>query len=193
MTAPSSSVVIAQRQQLRHLIRARREALSYLQELAGARRLAHRLRQHPRIRQAARIGLYAGFRGELDPWRFHAEWSRGKQLLLPVLSPDGQASLKFVSAAPPWRNNRFGILEPCYREQTTCPIWQLDVLLLPLVAFDRAGNRLGMGGGFYDRTLAHLPVWAKRPWCMGVGYRFQEVAALPAAAWDQPLDEIITD
>lgn len=174
-------------------MRQQRQALSTQQQHHAARRLARKLAQHLRLRQARRIALYVGHKGELDPWRFASLWQEGKTLYLPVLHPDGSNRLLFVRTGDRWRRNRFGIREPVWRSQDVCPLSRLDVLLVPLLAFDRQGGRLGMGGGFYDRTLASLPAWGRRPWCLGVGYRFQEVAALPLARWDQPLDGIITD
>ena len=92
--------------------------------------------------------------------------------------------------------NRFGILEPASRRRDRarkpCAI---DVVLAPLVAFDSEGNRLGMGGGFYDRTLArlgHLRHW-RTPRLVGVAYDFQKVDALPAQDWDVPLDAVVSE
>jgi 5-formyltetrahydrofolate cyclo-ligase len=71
----------------------------------------------------------------------------------------------------------------------------LDVILMPLVAFDGQGNRLGMGAGYYDRTLAflrHRRHWRK-PRIIGLAYEFQRMPALPAEPWDVPLDGIITE
>lgn len=189
----TSTSPLQTRRELRRQMRARRSALSMSQQRQAALRLAHKLARHPRLQGAKRIALYVGHRGELDPWRFAAHWGKGKMLYLPALHPDGSNRLLFVRAGKRWRHNRFGIREPCWQGREVCALTRIDVLLMPLLAFDRQGGRLGMGGGFYDRTLAQLPAWSKRPWCLGVGYRFQEVARLPLADWDQPLDAIITD
>ncbi len=74
------------------------------------------------------------------------------------------------------------------------PTWTLDIILLPLVGFDRYGNRLGMGGGFYDRTLARLNHCdMKRPLLIGLAHHCQEVEQLQTQSWDIPLDIIATD
>ena len=92
------------------------------------------------------------------------------------------------------RPNRFGIAEPELGKNPTAPVWTLDIILLPLVAFDRAGNRMGMGGGFYDRTLARLNNSAmERPLLIGLAHHCQEVEHLQAQSWDIPLDIIATD
>ena len=71
----------------------------------------------------------------------------------------------------------------------------LDVILLPLLGFDRNGNRLGFGGGFYDATLAGLRLRdaASTPLLVGVGYAAQEVAAIAPQPWDVRLDYIATE
>lgn len=183
----------ASRQQLRQRMRQQRRALSPLARRQAAWRLAQRLSQQPAIQQATRVGLYIGHDGELDPWRFSSLWRGKKRLYLPVLYQDRSARLHFVAAGNYWRHNRFGIPEPRFQGKHCCPLWRLDVLLLPLTAFDSQGGRLGMGGGFYDRTLAQLPSWGQRPVCFGIGYRFQQQDTLPLARWDQPLDGVITD
>ncbi len=93
--------------------------------------------------------------------------------------------------------NRFGIPEPDTRHgahrarrQAT---WTLDVILLPLVGFDDDGQRIGMGGGFYDRTLAFTQRPGPRPRLIGLAHDCQRVTRLPVAPWDVPLDAIVSD
>ena len=85
-------------------------------------------------------------------------------------------------------DNRFGIPEPVTDE--TIAVKDLELILLPLTAFDLQGNRLGMGGGFYDRTLAALA--DKKPLLVGLAYDFQEVADCPVEDFDQPLQMILS-
>lgn len=70
----------------------------------------------------------------------------------------------------------------------------MDIILLPLTGFDARGNRLGMGGGFYDRTLAFRQrAGQRRPLLVGIAHACQEVPLIPSASWDIPLDRIVTD
>ena len=91
--------------------------------------------------------------------------------------------------------NRFGIPEPSLRQHRIALPWALDVILVPLVGFDSACRRLGMGGGFYDRTLGflrHRTHW-RRPTLIGLAHECQRVAELEAQPWDVPLDMVVTE
>ncbi len=190
---PLSSSQHAKRQTIRQQLRRQRAALTRSQQQHAAWRMAMQLKQHPAIVKAKHVGLYLPHGGEIDPWQFRHHWQDGKHLYLPVLPPDRGHRLHFLEASGPWTHNHFGIIEPAYREDKKRPVHQLDVLLMPLVAFDRQGNRLGMGGGYYDATLAALPAWSKRPICLGIAHSFQEIDNLPSADWDWPLDGVVTD
>ena len=91
------------------------------------------------------------------------------------------------------RSNSFGIREP--RHRSRIPTRQLDVVLVSLVGFDPNGNRLGMGGGFYDRHFSFLKSRTRylRPRLIGVAYAMQEVAQIPHDPWDVPMWGIVTE
>ena len=91
------------------------------------------------------------------------------------------------------RPNLYGINEPALLLRGRA-LWALDVILLPAVAFDQEGFRLGMGGGYYDRTLADMARRPRRPRLVAVGYDFQRVekGVIPLAPWDQPVDLTVT-
>ena len=186
----------ATRASIRRHMRRQRRALTAGERRRSAARLARRLRRHEWAGRAHRIGLYLAGNGELNPLpAFQQSRMQHKQLYLPVLDPLRTGMLRFV----PWNaqtrliRNRFGIPEPSLRQHTGVATWTLDLILMPLVAFDDHGNRLGMGGGFYDRTLEAIWRHPVRPRLVGVAHRFQRVERLPAASWDVPLDTVITD
>src|SRR5690606_30711932 len=118
---------------------------------------------------------------------------QGKQLYLPVLHPFVAGYLLFVRYDPDTLlyPNRFGIPEPLAQCHHLQPGNQLGISFTPLVAFDLKGNRLGMGGGFYDRTLSQLPA-KSRSQVIGLAHSCQQVDAVPTDSWDVPLQRIIT-
>jgi 5-formyltetrahydrofolate cyclo-ligase len=122
-------------------------------------------------------------------------WNTGQAIYLPVIHPFNGANLLFqrYEKNSPMRANRYGILEPKLNCSQICPLPELDYVLMPLVAFDKFGNRLGMGGGFYDRTLARLyeQHW-QQPQLIGLAHACQQVDELPIESWDVPLKTIIT-
>jgi 5-formyltetrahydrofolate cyclo-ligase len=160
-----------------------------------SRALARNLRASLRVRRAHRIACYLANDGEIDPGpAINLLRGGGRRILLPVLRGERLWFLPFEPGTP-LAANRFGIPEPAVSARHRCPARDLDLVLVPLVAFDGAGNRLGMGGGFYDRTFAYLrtrAVW-KRPQLIGVAYEFQRLEALPVQTWDIPLQGIATE
>ncbi|MBW8054027.1 MAG: 5-formyltetrahydrofolate cyclo-ligase [Nitrospira sp.] len=119
-----------------------------------------------------------------------------KMCYLPVLSRVRGDALWFAPAAPGTVlvANHFGILEPAVGRRDLVRAQKLDLILLPLVGFDPRGNRLGMGAGFYDRTLAilrHRKHWRK-PHLIGLAHELQRVDQLASDLWDIPLQAIVT-
>ncbi len=186
------------RAQLRRRMRTARRALTPHQQRQAAEALVKRLLRLPAVRRARRVALYLPNDGEIDPTGLIAPLhARGTRLALPLLAPLGQGRLWFLPWQPgePLSANRFGIPEPACSRRRRLPDWHLDLVLLPLVAFDANGNRLGMGGGFYDRTFARLASrrhW-RRPRLIGIAHHFQQTDALPQQPWDVPLDAVVTD
>jgi 5-formyltetrahydrofolate cyclo-ligase len=183
---------------LRRQLRTRRRALDARARRLAAEDLARALTRSPLFRRARRIACYLAVDGEMETGAvIRAAWQLGKQVYLPVLSPFGPDRLWFRRYRPDsvMTRNRFGIAEPGPRGNPLLPPRRLDLVLAPLVAFDAAGSRLGMGGGFYDRTFAYLHHrlrW-QVPRIVGVAYQFQEVERLPAEPWDVPLWGVATE
>lgn len=177
---------------MRRELRATRRVIPESRRRENARALARRLARLHEFRAAGSVAAYVANDGEIDPAPALALARRmGKRTLLPVLRG---AALGFVTHAADQRlvPNRFGIPEPAAGDLLAPRA--LDVVLVPLVGFDGHGNRLGMGGGFYDRTFAflrHRTRW-RRPHLVGVAHEEQRVDSLEARSWDVRLDVIIT-
>ncbi len=169
-----------QRQNIRNQIRQRRRALTSEQQNNFALQTAERIAVHPRIQAAHSIAVFLSFDGELDTRPLIERlWQQAKQVYLPVLHPFSPGNLLFLRYTPetPLVHNRFNILEPQLDVRNVLPVGSLDVVLTPLVAFDSSGQRLGMGGGFYDRTLQN---WQHLgPYPIGLAHDCQQVEQLP--------------
>jgi 5-formyltetrahydrofolate cyclo-ligase len=201
-------MVINLRQSIRSEIRLKRRLLGKEDQHNAAKLLLTQLAQHKKIQTAKHIALYLANDGELDPMFFIQWcWSKGKEVYLPVIHPFNKSNLLFLRYAENTKlqTNKFGILEPLLNVNDVCPVSSLDVLCTPLVAFDHSGARLGMGGGFYDRTLAK---WFSQQdnktysnldkinhsnfHPIGIAHDCQLVDSIPIEQWDIPLPEIIT-
>ncbi|WP_306958597.1 5-formyltetrahydrofolate cyclo-ligase [Pseudomonas synxantha] len=186
------------RPQLRRMLRKARRALTPSEQRQAALGVYRQLAQHPLFRRAKHISLYLPTDGEIDPrLLLRAAQRRGKATYLPVLSAWPRTKMVFQRVRPGERllPNRFGILEPRVNAHRQRQVWALDLVLLPLVGFDDAGGRLGMGGGFYDRSLAYLArrySWRK-PTLLGLAHECQKVGRLAQASWDVPLAGTVTD
>ncbi|KOO57490.1 5-formyltetrahydrofolate cyclo-ligase [Rheinheimera sp. KL1] len=183
------------RQQLRNHIRSVRKSLSTAQQHQASLDLVQQLLPRPEVQQAQHIALYLTNDGELDTTPLiQALWQRGKTLYLPLLHPVVPGYLVFQLYTPntSLKPNQFGIGEPELNCSLLCPVEQLDLIFTPLVAFDLQGQRLGMGGGFYDRTLSQLDSTATKPQLIGLAHDCQQVESVPVEAWDIPLPAICT-
>jgi 5-formyltetrahydrofolate cyclo-ligase len=182
--------------ELRARLRAQRAALGASERIAAANALISTLEQLPEFLVDTHVAGYWAVNGELPLnialGHLHA---RAQNYYLPVLV-DGKL-LKFAQWRPgiSVRTNRYGIPEPQCEPSAQLSAAQVDLVLVPLLGFDRRGNRLGAGAGYYDRSFAFLRDNARpaQPLLVGIGYHFQEVPELQPESWDVPLDFVATD
>ena len=181
------------RQQIRQQIRLRRRALTPEQQTQFALQAADRMMAYTPVLLAHTVAVFLSFDGELDTRPLIDQlWRAGKRVYLPVLHPFSPGNLLFLHYHPSSDLvvNRLKIREPKLDVRDVLPLSQLDVLVTPLVAFDADGQRLGMGGGFYDRTLQNWRQHRLQP--VGYAHDCQQVDALPTEQWDIPLPAVIT-
>ncbi len=189
-------MLYSSKKQLRQKMRAARREMGDSKRSRAAKDAAKLLLGDKIFQQSRKIAIYLPNDGELDPSPlFAAIWSLNKQSFLPKIL--WQKRLQFVSYNPESRmiKNRYGIWEPAVAACNIVPAWSLDLVVLPLVAFDKEGHRLGMGGGYYDRTfsfLRHRRCW-KKPHLIGLGYDFQKVDLVPHGAFDVSLSGVVTE
>lgn len=184
--------------ELRTHIKKQRSQLSIQEQAAYSKEIAERLCTSAFFEKAQTIALYLPVQGEVDT-RLIVEKARQakKSCYLPVLSPEDELHLCFLpfDASTQFVRNRFNIPEPKFDPSTCLQPEDLDLVITPLVAFDKACNRMGMGLGFYDRTFQFLLIKprADRPVLCGLAYGFQEVASTDPQPWDVSLNYVITE
>ena len=186
------SPVNTDRVQLRRELRARRRELPAAQRIAAADALAARLLALPFAPERGYVAGYWAMDGEIALHAWQLNLPRGCIYCLPVLAGD---MLRFA----PWRpgdalaTNRFGIPEPDVEPSSALPASDMAFVAMPLVGFDANGTRLGMGGGWYDRSFAFRNETPAPPWLVGVGFESQRVDAIDVHDWDVRPDAICTE
>ena len=177
---------------LRRTLRERRRQLPPATRIAAAEALSARLLTLPFAPATGHVAGYWAMDGEIALHVWQMRLPADVHYCLPVLGDDNL--LRFA----PWRPgealvaNRFGIPEPA--EAEALPAEAMTMIVLPLVGFDAQGQRLGMGGGWYDRSLAfRRDRPAPPPWLVGAGFAVQRADTLPIEPWDVPLDAVCTE
>ena len=184
------------RRVLREYVIEQRNALTKQQLNAASRDMCLLLESTPEFHHAVHIAAYWPVRGEMDVRPVMEQARRyGKQVYLPVIVEDDL--LKFAAYEPDMktRRNRYGIQEPDVAADALVSPRELDLAIVPLVVFDSYGNRLGMGGGFYDRTFAFLndEAGAVKPSLVGAAHEFQHTSEIPRQPWDVPTRLVVTE
>ncbi|WP_315316514.1 5-formyltetrahydrofolate cyclo-ligase [Pantoea vagans] len=188
-----SSPSMLQRQEIRQQVRHLRRAMPDEQQAQAAEQLAELALNYAPVTAARNIALFLSVDGELNTRPLIARlWHLKKAVYLPVLHPFSPGNLLFLRYSPdtPLIPNKLRIPEPPLDIRQLITLDQLDLMLVPLVAFDQHGQRLGMGGGFYDRTLQNWRQHGFLP--VGLAHDCQQVDSLPVAEWDVPLPAVMT-
>ena len=178
----------AAKRALRASIRRRRCAVEPESRERSAEAVAARLVDTMEWRSASRVALYSALPDELPTGPLHqAARVRGLPVLWPrILGERLEFALCEEGVLVP---GRFGVLAPPAR-CPACGLVQGDLVIVPALAFDASGRRLGRGGGYYDRVLADLPARASS---VAIGYDFQQVDAVPAEDHDVAVSMVVTD
>jgi 5-formyltetrahydrofolate cyclo-ligase len=188
-----STAAAREKRELRGRLRAQRLALPAVERMRAAEAIVGPLLDNPLFAQPGYVAGYWAMAGELPLHVLQMRLREDQVWCLPCIQPDD--SLRFA----PWRpgdelvSNRYGIPEPALSSDAQLLAEDLSIILLPLLGFTRGGQRLGMGGGFYDRTLAFRQRHVAPPFLIGTGYVFQELPELPAEPWDVRLDAVLTE
>lgn len=188
--------IARERRALRQQLKQARSNLSPADQQRAAQQLIAQVLSQDWFKTCSTVALYHSFGAELDTGPLiNALLHAGKRLCLPVLHPfaKGHLLMLMYASSTPLRLNTYGILEPQLDCRGVVPLAEVDCIFTPLVGFDDYGNRLGMGGGYYDRTLAS---WAQGRYpqleVCGLAHDCQHVTQIPIQAWDVPLPRVIT-
>ena len=201
--------MMSTRNEIRKSLRTKRQSLSEVEQQEFSDDLLIQLSARRDVLAAKNIALYLANDSELDAMPFIKWcWQNNKKTYLPVIHPFSHGQLLFLhyDESSVMKKNNYGILEPKLDVRLIKAIGEIDIIFTPLVAFDPLGNRLGMGGGFYDRTLSSwyqqyryqnqpLDVTQSKltkPYPIGLAHDIQLIDAIPTQLWDIPLPEIIT-
>lgn len=180
------------RNNARNEIRQKRKAL-HEDEVAKCSELVRRVvLEHEFLKQNRCIASYHSFSGEIDTVEINkALRLAGHHMALPVIHPEEKGLMDFYSYEKPEDLilNRFKIPEPVVSEENLVQPNHLEVVIVPLVGFNEKGERLGMGGGYYDRMLKKISCECLT---LGLAYDFQLIPEIKSQPWDMPLDEVIT-
>lgn len=183
----------------RRRLRALRLALPRQDRLAAEREIASTLRRLRVFRRGRRVAVYLALPGEASLARaLAAAHASGVEIYVPRVTSRRLGRMRFIRLRHGARlhPNAYGIDEPAGRACTPSPLLRLDAILLPVVGFDREGNRLGMGAGYYDRALRlrrdRERGW-RRPRLVGIAFSCQEMPRIDSSPSDVALDLVVTE
>jgi 5-formyltetrahydrofolate cyclo-ligase len=183
---------------LRKDLRSKRLAIDIETRQAAALAAVNLFIEQPLFKKSMHFACYLPHGGEFDVMPLmQMIWRAQKNCYLPVLSGEKENFLQFIAYRDNdvLQTNRHHILEPEYNKSLEIAAADIDVVLVPLTAFDSNGYRLGSGGGYYDRSFAFLHSVQRphQPYLIGVGYADQQVDDLPHDEWDVKLDGVLTE
>jgi 5-formyltetrahydrofolate cyclo-ligase len=191
----SDSTLAEHKSRLRRELKSRRTQLSDLQQSQAEYSMAQKLIGSLLLMSTKRVGLYFSCKGEIGTLPLIQKLLEGgkKNVFVPVIS-DERMRFQRIDENTPMVTNQFDIIEPEQNPTRVINPRFLDIVCVPLVGFDSQLNRLGMGGGFYDRTFAFRQGRGNKPFLLGIAHQCQLYeGTLPTEPWDIKLDAVLTD
>ena len=173
------------KKELRIQIRAAKKAVPFCEKLSRSRAIMSKVEELDRFREAKVVLLYWSMEDEVQTHAFVEKWYKSKTILLPCVDGDDLRLRQYTGADCMREGEQFGIGEPTGEEYTD--LESVDAIIVPGVAFDKEGHRMGRGRGFYDRLLKSTPNAYK----IGVCFDFQMVESVPVEPHDVMMDRVV--
>ncbi len=180
------------KKQLREQCRQARNALTTVQQQRYALAVSERLAKTNAFQDAQQIASYIATDNEVETHKIHERcWQTGKKVALPIIGADKSMRFAPYTDADTLITNKFNIPEPQTTPNTHfIELQNIHCMLIPLVGFDKQGNRIGFGGGYYDRYLQHK---TNSTICIGLAYEVQKIPSIIKETWDISMDIVITE
>lgn len=175
------------KKELRKQIRAAKKAVPFCEKCSRSAPIMQQVESLPQFKEAQTVLLYWSMEDEVQTHDFVNRWYKEKTLLLPCVDGDDLRLRQYTGPECLKEGEQFGIGEPTGPEFTD--LERVEMIIVPGVAFDRTGNRMGRGRGFYDRLLKSTP----RAFKVGVAFNFQMVERVPTEDFDVPMDAVLTE
>ncbi len=198
MTATGFPDFLSNTTMLRQNLKQRRAAVSPRHRAQAGRRAWQHLRHWPPLQRARTVACYIAMPGEFPTETIlEGLLEQGKRVYVPIVDRYHHRKMVFqrYKSGAPMRQNRYGISEPVIRSREQLSAARLDLVIMPLLGFDHCGRRIGMGGGYYDTSLAfRLERWrVKKTKLLGLAFDVQHCHQLERKPWDVPLDAVLTE
>ncbi len=190
----ADSTILQLQKKLRDHGRNSRKSLSIAERESASKKIADTVMRSSWFQRSSYIGCYIGTTYEVDTWPiFVRAWRMKKRIFAPVLEKNSRMRFRELTAESCLESNAHGILEP--QDGEIIVPRMLDLVLTPLVAFDAKNNRIGMGGGYFDRTFSFLGGRKHlfHPKLIGLAFACQEVEKITPNPWDIRLFSIVSE
>lgn len=184
---PDSNIKRTEKERVRHAMRARRRALSREEVSIRSAKILEQIEALPEFREAACVALYLPFDNEVDTLPLFQKYRRSKRIVATRITLDNLLELREIRSEEDLEKGRFGVREA----RESCPHVPgeaVDLFLVPGIAFDESGHRLGFGAGHFDRLLSTVSAYR-----VGLAYAFQRVESLPYEAHDIPMHRVLSE
>ena len=183
--------------EIRQSVREKRRQMEDSHRSKASQQICEAVADRADFRSAQNVAAFLPFDGEPNLAELiSTAWDRGQHVFLPIVRGKEQPlSFAAYDRSTKLVPNQFGILEPDPATARVIDAAELDCVLTPLVAFDSDCHRLGVGGGFYDRTFAFTKAAAadERTTLIGIAFELQRVESIEPQSWDVPLDAVVTE